>query len=53
MPDIVLNPNDNNARWQTVSDEQYHTMKRAASVSHRSVMDKTSSHYDAEKLGAE
>ena len=31
MPDIVLNPNDNNARWQTVSDEQYRNMKRAAS----------------------
>ena len=31
MPDIVLNPNDTNARWQTVSDEQYRTMKRAAS----------------------
>ena len=31
MPDIVLNPSDNNARWQTVSDEQYRTMKRAAS----------------------
>jgi len=31
MPDIVLNPSDNNARWQTVSDDQYRTMKRAAS----------------------
>ena len=31
MPDIVLNPNDNNAQWQTVSDDQYRTMKRAAS----------------------
>ena len=31
MPDIVLNPSDNNARWQTVSDEQYRNMKRAAS----------------------
>ena len=31
MPDIVLNPNDTNARWETVSDERYRNMKRAAS----------------------
>ena len=31
MPDIVLNPSDNNTRLQTVSDDQYRNMKRVAS----------------------